>query len=125
MANQTVQSSMKRAAADVREGDLEGLKDDVSIAAKQASKMVEQEFGRFRKTITRTADKVSTNAKRHPGWTAGIMFGAGTLVGALLYGTLRPRPTGMELFGRSLRNAWDATRGSLISGYGNFRRAVR
>jgi len=114
---QSVQESMKRAASDVKEGDLEGLKKDVSIAAQQAGKVVQKEYGRFRKNVVKTANQVSTTAKSHPGWTAGILFGAGALLGAVLYGAIRPRPTGMQLFGRSLRNAWAQARDSARSGY--------
>ncbi len=121
---QSIQGSMKRAVSDVREGDLEGLKDDVSMAAQQAGKLVEKEFGRFRRTVSQTARQVSGSAKRHPGWTAGLMFGTGTVLGALLYGVLRPQPTGMELFGRGLKSAWNNTRGSFISGYDSLRRAA-
>ena len=52
------------------------------------------------------------------------MFGAGTLLGAALFGALRPRPTGLQLFGRGLRNAWDTTRGSLMSGFESIQRAA-
>lgn len=121
---QEIQGSMKRAASDAREGNFEGLKSDVSLAAQQASKKVEQEFGRFRRSFNKTANQVSTTAKRHPGWTAGLLFGVGTLLGAALFGALRPRPTGMQLFGRGLRNAWGNTRGSLMSGFESIQRAA-
>lgn len=117
---QSTQGSSKRTAK-----DLENLKEDVSLAAQQAGHFVEQELGHFRQTINKTANQVSGTAKRHPGWTAGLMFGAGTLLGALFYGAFRPRPTGLELFGRGLKNAWGATRDSFSSGYDALRKAAR
>lgn len=121
----SMQSSIKRAAADVREGNLEGLKEDVSLAAQQATKRVEKELGRFRRSLDKTTHQVTASARRHPGWTAGLCFGAGALLGAALFGALRPRPTGLQLFGRGFRDAWDTTRGSLASGFGSLRRAAR
>ena len=126
MANATnVQTAVKRAVSDVREGDLQALKQDVNVVMAQAQKVVGKELGKFRKAATGAADSVSKKAQSYPLASAGILFGAGALVGAALYAAARPAPSALEIVIRALKNTATQTRDSVWSGFQTARRAVR
>lgn len=120
-----VQTAVKRAVSDAREGDMGALKDDVSVVMHQAQKVAGKEFGKFRKTAMGAAESVSKTAQANPLASAGILFGAGALFGAALYAIARPAPSGLEVVLRALKNTATDTRDALWSGFQTARRAVR
>lgn len=126
MANATnVQTAVKRAVSDAREGDMSALKEDVGVVVAQAQKVVGKELGKFRKTARGAADSVSKTAQSHPLASAGILFGAGALLGAAIYAAARPAPTALEIVLRALKTTATDTRDTLMSGFQSARRAVR
>ena len=120
-----VQTAVKRAVSDVREGDMSALKEDVGVVMAQAQKVVGKELGKFRKAATGAADSVSKTAQTYPLASAGLLFGAGALVGAAIYAAARPAPTALEIVLRALKHTATDTRDSLVSGFQTARRAVR
>ena len=82
MANANVQTAVKRAVSDVREGDMQALKEDVNVVVAQAQKVVGKELGKFRKAATGAADSVSKKAQSYPLASAGLLFGAELKVSA-------------------------------------------
>lgn len=121
----SMQTSVKRAVSDAREGDFEGLKENVGAVARQAGKVVEQEFGRVRKAATQAANSVSKAAKENPTAAAGVLFGAGALFGAAIYAAARPAPTAMEVLMRGFKDTASNTRDIFSAGWRSARRAAR
>ncbi len=110
---QNLQTAAKNAVADAREGDFQGLKQNLGVVARQAGKVVGKELGKARRSAT-----------DHPYAAAGVTFGAGALIGALLHALLRPAPTALEVVVRALKNSAAATRSSFVSGLRTVRRAA-
>ena len=126
MANATsMQTSVKRAVADAREGDFEGLKENATVVARQATKVVEEEFSKVRKAATKAANSVTRTASANPVASAGVCFGLGALFGAAIYAAARPAPTGLEVVLRALRNTAESGRDGLLAGWRSARRAAR
>ena len=123
MAN--LQSAVSKAVADAREGNFQGLKKDVAVVARQAGKVVNKELGKARRTVTEAAGEVGRAAREHPVAAAGVMFGAGALIGALVHALVRPIPSATEIVVRALKNSAEATRDSFKVGLRNVRRAAR
>ena len=123
-AQTNIQTAAKHAVADAREGDFQGLKENLGVVARQAGKVVEKEFGKARRTATQAAGKLEKTASDHPYAAAGVTFGAGALIGALLHAVLRPAPTALEVVVRGLKNSAESTRDTFMSGLRNIRRAA-
>ena len=125
MANtHNVQSAVKNAVADAREGDFQGLKQNVGVVARQAGKVVGKELGKARRTVTQAADQVEKSAREHPFAAAGVMFGAGALIGALVHAVVWPVPSTSQVIARALKNSAAAARDSFKVGLRNVRRAA-
>lgn len=103
------------------EGSLESAKETIEVAAHEATK----ELGKARRTLSRVADKVEKAAVANPLVTAGVLVGAGALLGALLHAALRPAPTAGDLIMRSLKASAARTGDTLSSGFDSARRAMR
>ena len=103
---------------------LEDVKSSIETVAQQASQTVVKEFGRARTAVTRVATQVGKTAKANPVATAGVLFGAGALLGALLHAVLRPAPTASQLMFRALKRGAANTGDSLMSGLKTARRAI-
>jgi len=123
-AQNNIQTAAKHAVADAREGDFQGLKENLGVVARQAGKVVEKELGKARRTATEAAGQVEKTARAHPYAAAGVTFGAGALIGALLHAVLRPAPTALQIVVRALKNSAEATRDTFVTGLRNVRRAV-
>src|SRR5688500_10069262 len=104
-AQQNVQNAVKRAVADVREGDFKDFTTSVGVAYRQAGKVVGQEFGKVRRAATDAAGSLENSARAHPLAAAGILLGAGAIIGATIFAVARPRPTALELMIRGLRRS--------------------
>ncbi|MDP1827712.1 MAG: hypothetical protein Q8L48_30850 [Archangium sp.] len=107
------------------EGSIESAKETIEVAAHEASKSMEKELGKARRTMSRVADKVEKTAIANPLVTAGVLVGAGALLGALLHAALRPAPTAGDLIMRSLKESAARTGDTLSSGLDSARRAMR
>lgn len=103
---------------------LEKVSASLESAAQQAGETVVKEFGRARTAVTRVATQVGQTAKANPVATAGVLFGAGALLGALLHSALRPAPTAGQLMFRALKRGAASTGDSLMSGLKTARRAI-
>jgi selenocysteine lyase/cysteine desulfurase len=112
-ATQGVQKAVNRFVSDAKEGDLEGLKEDVSLAAHEASEALNQQYGKVRKL-----------ARENPAATAGVFFGLGALIGAAVYAAAWPQPTASELIKRGLRDSASRARDLFNAGVSSARRAM-
>lgn len=93
-ATPNFQAAVKKAAVAVSEGEFEDVRDNVEIAARQASRQIE-----------RAANKVAGSAKKHPFIAAGAALGVGALLGALVYRVLSPKPTAGQVIWEALQSA--------------------
>lgn len=123
-AQQNVQNAVKRAVADVREGDFKDFKDSVGIAARQASKVVGKEIGKVRHAATSAADAVERSAREHPFAAAGVLLGTGAILGAAIFAAVRPRPNALELIVRGVRRGAERTGSAVRAGWRSARRAA-
>lgn len=108
------QTSVKKAADAVMEGDLEGAQRSATMAAKKASQ-----------AASKAADNLAATAKANPIATGAVIFGAGALVGALLNSLLRPSPSAGQVLLNALKDGTNAASHSLSSGISMARRAMR
>ena len=112
-ATQGVQNAVNRVVSDAKQGDFQGLKEDVGIAAREAGQAMSQQFGKVRQL-----------ARNNPTATAGVFFGLGALIGALIYAAARPEPRASEVIRRALRDGAMRTRDLFSSGWSSARRAM-
>jgi hypothetical protein len=92
---------------------LEEVKENLEGAAHQATR-----------SISRAASQLEKTAKTYPLATAGLVFGAGALLGAILHSALRPAPSAGDLIVRALKQGATNTGDSMRSGYRSARRAI-
>ena len=118
MSNNGMQSSVKQAFSDVH-------LDDVKESLEDAGKAMEKEVGKAGKAVSRAADKVVKTAKANPLVTAGVLVGAGALLGALLHSLLRPQPTAGEVILRALKRGAEEAQDGVRSGIKTARRAMK
>ncbi len=109
-----VQTSVKRAADAMLDGNLPEATKEVQVAARQLSE-----------AASRAASGLGTTARQHPVVTGAMLVGLGAVAGALLHSALRPRPTASQVLLRALRDGADATTHTLSSGLLLARRALR
>ena len=102
--------AVKKALADVHF-------EDVKQTLQEASKTVEKELGK-------AADSVVKTAKANPLVAAGVLVGAGALLGALLHNLLRPAPTAGEVILRALKRGAAETQNGVRAGIKTARRAI-
>lgn len=122
--NQDIQNAAKAAVTDIREGDFQGLKDNVGYVARQAGEVVGKKLGKVRQAASDSALQVSRSARQHPAASAGVLLGIGALLGAAVYALLRPAPTAGEIIRRALKDSASSAGGFFRTGYRNVRRAV-
>jgi outer membrane receptor for monomeric catechols len=112
-ATQNVQNAVSRAVTEAREGDFKAVKKDVTVAAREASNVVNQQLGKVRQV-----------AKNNPGAAAGICFGLGAVIGAAIYAAARPQPSAYQSLMRALRDSASRTRNIFNAGWSSARRAM-
>ncbi len=117
-ATHTIQSSVKKAAFAVRDGDFDTAVENVEHAAKQAN----TELQRARKAAMKGADSLGKTARENPIVTAGVVFGAGALVGALLYRVFNPTPTPGQILLGAIRKGGMQASETILSGVNQARR---
>lgn len=108
------QTSVKKAADAVMEGDLSAATHNAQMAAKKVGI-----------AASHAADELASTAKKHPVATGAVIFGAGALVGALLNSLLRPAPSASQVLLQALKDGAHATGNTLSSGLTMARRAMR
>lgn len=108
------QTSVKKAADAVMDGDFDAASLNAQAAAKKASR-----------AATHAAEELAVTAKEHPVATGALLVGAGALMGALLHKLLRPSPSPSQVLLQALRNGAHAATDTLSSGLTMARRAIR
>ena len=116
----TIQNSVKKAAYAVRDGDFDSAREGVENAAKAAN----TELQRARRAAMKGVDSVSRTARENPLATAGVLFGAGTLVGALLYRVLNPAPTPGQVLLNAIKKGGMQAGETILSSVNQARRAI-
>jgi ElaB/YqjD/DUF883 family membrane-anchored ribosome-binding protein len=120
-----VQEAVKNAAYAARERDLEGMKENAGLAARETAKAVEEKLGRARRAASMAAERVETSAREHPWAAAGILVGAGMLAGAALHRALRPTPTAGQVLMRAFEQGASSTGDAIMTGLKRMQRALR
>ncbi len=77
------------------------------------------------KTVEKELNKVVKSAKANPLVAAGVLVGAGALLGALLHSILRPAPTAGEVILRALKRGAEQTQDGVVAGWNTARRAIK
>lgn len=103
---------------------LDEVKENLGNAAQLAGKSVSKELSRAGRAMSKVASQVEKSAKANPLATAGVLLGAGALLGALLHSVLRPAPSAGDLIFDALKRGASQTGDSLRSGYKSARRVV-
>jgi ElaB/YqjD/DUF883 family membrane-anchored ribosome-binding protein len=121
MANGSVQNPVVKAAAAVREGDLETAKENVEVAARRAT----NELTRVSKAAAgQVADRVTRSAQERPLLTVGVALGVGALLGAIIYQALRPEPTVRQVLLKALDQGRIDLKDKLVSGLSRARSSL-
>lgn len=108
------QTSVKKTADAVMNGDLQAATHNAQIAAKKAGV-----------AAGHAADELAATAQKHPVATGALLVGAGALLGAFLHSLLRPTPSAGQILLRALKDGSTAATESLSSGLSMARRAMR
>lgn len=116
-----IQNSVKKAAYAVRDGDFDTAVESVESAAQQANTRLKS----ARQAAMKQADSLSKAARENPIATAGVVFGAGALVGALLYRVFNPQPTPGQILLNAIRKGGMQASETILSGVNTARRAIR
>ncbi len=98
-----IQTEAKKVIASAA-SDLDEVKGRIEDAALEASKAMSHEFGKARRTLSRVATQVEKSARANPWAAAGVLVGAGALLGAALHAALRPTPSLSDSFKSSWKN---------------------